>query len=321
MAVGRMHSIFDPASAEAAAVTRLWWWMFGAGLIIWLGVAALAIRAATRTRSAEGSPDIVRDTPALGRRLERVLIAGVLATAIVLAAVLVYSFAVGHALAQHDAQRLVIEVTGHRWWWEVRYTSPDPTKLVTTANEIHVPVGVPIQLRLQSDDVIHSFWAPNLNGKSDLIPGYTSALWFRADTPGTYRGQCAEFCGLAHAKMAFFVVAQPRAAFDAWLADIAKPAAPPTDSVAAQGQTLFMQRGCALCHAVAGTPAGGQAAPDLTHVAARGTIAAGALVNTPENIARWIFDPSVIKPGARMPAFHLSNGDMHAVVSYLETLK
>ena len=315
-----MHSIFAPASPEAAAVTRLWWWMFGAGLIIWLGVATVAVRAAL-AKSGDASRDVIRDTPTVTRRAERIVIAAVLATAIVLAAVLVYSFAVGHALAQHDADRLVIEVTGHRWWWEVRYSSADPTKLVTTANEIHVPVGVPIHLRLASDDVIHSFWAPNLNGKSDLIPGYRSALWFRADTPGVYRGQCAEFCGLAHAKMAFFVVAQPKAEYNAWLAKTSQPAEPPTDAEAARGDTVFMRSGCPLCHRIAGTDAGGAAAPDLTHVAARRTLAAGVLDNTPENLARWIFDPSVIKPGARMPAFHLSAADMRALVAYLETLK
>lgn len=316
-----MHSIFNPASPEAAAVTRLWWWMFGAGLIIWIGVAVIALRAAMANRAAGDGDEIIRDTPSFARRIERVLAAGVLSTAIVLAAVLTYSFAVGHALAQHAAQRLVIDVTGHRWWWEVRYASADPTKIATTANEIHVPVGVPVQVRLQSDDVIHSFWVPNLNGKSDLIPGHANSLWFRADTPGVYRGQCAEFCGIEHAKMAFFIVVQPRTAFDTWLADARRPALVPTDSVARRGEELFMHNGCALCHAIAGTDAGGGAAPNLTHVASRRTIAAGMLSNTQENLARWIFDPAMIKPGALMPGFEFSAADMRALVAYLETLK
>ena len=316
-----MHSIFDPASPEAMAVTRLWWWLFGAGLVIWLGVVAVAVRAGLSAHGAPGSDEIIHDAPGTARRVQRVIIAAVLSTAVILAAILVYSFSVGHALAQHTDQRLVIEVTGHRWWWEVRYPSADPTRIVTTANEIHVPVGVPVQVRLASDDVIHSFWAPNLNGKRDLVPGYASALWFRADTPGVYRGQCAEFCGLSHAKMAFFVIAQPRAAFDAWYAGTSRPAATPTDLLALRGESLFMHSGCALCHNIAGTTAGGQAAPDLTHVASRRTIAAGMLDNTPQNIARWIFDPSVIKPGARMPSFHFPADEMNAVVAYLETLK
>jgi cytochrome c oxidase subunit 2 len=316
-----MHSIFNPASPEAAAVTRLWWWMFGAGLTIWLGVAAIAVRAGMKKRATDDGDEIVRDNPSAARHMERILIAGVLGTGIVLAAVLTYSFTVGRALAQHPAQRLLIEVTGHRWWWEVRYASADPTKLATTANEIHVPVGVPVQVQLHSDDVIHSFWVPNLNGKRDLVPGHASSLWFRADTPGVYRGQCAEFCGIEHAKMAFFVVAQPRAAFDAWLAETRRPAITPADSAARTGEEVFVRNGCPLCHAIAGTDAGGEAAPNLTHVASRGTIAAGVLANTPDNVARWIFDPSVVKPGALMPAFHLPAPDMQALVAYLETLR
>lgn len=304
-----MHSFFDPASPQARTVATLWWWMFWVGGVIWLGVVAVAIYA-VRARAGESH----------GKR-ERVVTIAVFGTALVLLGFLIFDFAVGRSLEAHPNVALTIDVTGHQWWWDVLYENPDPSKRVQTANEIHVPVGMPIQFKLRAADVIHSFWAPNLNGKSDLIPGYTSTLWFRADTAGVYRGQCAEFCGLQHAKMAFYVVAESPTQFAAWLAAAARPNDPPADSTTAYGQRVFMSSGCPLCHSIGGTDARGTVGPGLSHFKSRSSIAAGTLSNTRENLARWIMNPTLIKPGVRMPALPLKPVELDALVAYLETLK
>ena len=316
-----MHSIFAPGSPQASMVTHLWWWMFGFGAVIWLGVATLAVYVATSGHGERGSDDLMHVPNATHRRLERVVSTGVFLTVLVLVGFLIYDFGVGHALAQHPHRALTIDVTGHQWWWEVQYEDPDPSKRIGTANEIHVPVGEMVQLKLRAADVIHSFWAPNLNGKQDLIPGYQATLWFRADTAGVYRGQCAEFCGLQHAKMAFYIVAEPPAKFAAWLAAGGTPPTPPTDSTLLYGQRVFMSSGCAVCHAIGGTEAHSTVGPDLTHFKGRSSIAAGTLANTRANVTRWIENPAAFKPGVRMPALPFKPAELNALVSYLETLK
>jgi cytochrome c oxidase subunit 2 len=250
-----------------------------------------------------------------------VVSAALFVTVLILATFLVFDFSAGRLLAEHPQRALTIDVIGHQWWWEAIYEDPDPSQQVGTVNEIHVPVGEPIQFKLRAADVIHSFWAPNLNGKKDLIPGYVSTLWFQADTPGVYRGQCAEFCGLQHAKMAMYIVAEPKPKFTAWLAAGSQPQQPPTDPTLVYGQRVFMSSGCAVCHQIAGTDARSTVGPDLTHLKSRGTIAAGALANNRANLARWIENPQAIKPGVRMPAIPLQPAQREALVSYLETLK
>ena len=314
-----MHSAFDPASAQAHLVATLWWWMVGVGGAIWLIViAAMLYAASTRNRRGTGDPVHVTEET---HGVERVVMGAGFVTVLVLAAFLVFDFSVGHALAEHPPRALTIDVTGHQWWWEVEYEDPDPSKRLTTANEIHVPVGEPVQLKLRSVDVNHSFWAPNLNGKKDLIPGYLSTLWFTADTAGVYRGQCAEFCGLQHAKMAFYVIAEPKSKFQAWLAASATSPPPPTDSTQLYGQRVFLRSGCAVCHTIGGTPAQSFVGPPLTHLKSRGTIAAGTLANTKANLMGWITNPQAIKPGTRMPAVPLKGPQLAALVDYLETLK
>jgi cytochrome c oxidase subunit 2 len=302
-------------------VDGLWWWMFGFGLVIWLGVAAFAVYAATSRRGERGPDDLMHVSATTHRRIERTVATGVFLTMLVLAGFLIFDFSVGRALAQHPQQALTIDVTGHQWWWEVQYEDPDPSKRIGTANEIHVPVGEPVQLKLRAADVIHSFWAPNLNGKQDLIPGYQATLWFRADTAGVYRGQCAEFCGLQHAKMAFYIVAEPPVKFAAWMAAGAATPTPPTDPTLLYGQRVFMSSGCALCHAIGGTEAKATVGPDLTHFKSRSSIAAGTLSNTRANVTSWIEDPAAFKPGVRMPALPFKPAELNALVSYLETLK
>jgi cytochrome c oxidase subunit 2 len=174
---------------------------------------------------------------------------------------------------------------------------------------------------MTSRDVIHSFWAPNLSGKKDLIPGKATETWFQADTPGVYRAQCAEFCGHQHAKMALFVVAEPMDRFLAWLESQRHAATPPSDSTAKKGEQVFMAGSCALCHQISGTPAAAHLGPDLTHLASRLTIAAGTLPNTRDYRAGWIIDPQAIKPGTLMPATQLTPDELTALLAYLETLK
>jgi cytochrome c oxidase subunit 2 len=233
------------------------------------------------------------------------------------------SVSTGSAIARVGGLRpLRIDVTGHQWWWEVEYPdNADPQNIVTTANEIHVPVGRPVLIKMSSDDVIHSFWAPNLDGKKDLIPGHETRTWFRADTAGVYRGQCAEFCGHQHAKMAFFIVAEPKLEFEHWLEGQKGQASKPTDTLAQAGERVFLSGTCAMCHAIAGTGAGSKVGPDLTHLASRRTIAAGTLPNNTGNLAGWILDPQSIKPGAKMPPNQLDPQSLQALLAYLGTLK
>jgi len=320
-----MHSIFDPNSPQARAVLHLWWWMFGVGGTVWLGVALFAIFVAPRhrggARGARGADDLIDVAPETHARVQRVVIVAGFATVLILAAFLAFDFTAGHALAEHPDRGLTIDVTGHQWWWEVQYEDPDPSRVIATANEIHIPTGEMVQFKLRAADVIHSFWAPNFAGKRDLIPGYTSSIWFKADTAGVYRGQCAEFCGLQHAKMAFYIVAEPKAKFAAWLAASAAAHAIPTDSSLLSGYRLFMSSGCAVCHSIAGTPAQSTVGPVLSHLESRMTIAAGTYANNHHNLLAWIANPQDLKPGARMPAIQLTAGQREALVSYLETLK
>jgi cytochrome c oxidase subunit 2 len=316
-----MHSAFAPASPQAHLVATLWWWLLGVGGSIWLIVIAAMLYTSFARRGERGPDGLEHVSDATHHAMERVVVGAGVVTVIVLAGFLVFDFSVGHALAQHPDRALTIDVTGHQWWWEAEYEDPDPSKRLTTANEIHVPVGEPVQIKLRSADVIHSFWAPDLNGKKDLIPGYLSTLWFEADTAGVYRGQCAEFCGLQHAKMAFYVIAEPKAKFQAWLAAGAKSPPPPTDSTQLYGQRVFLASGCAVCHTIGGTQAQSFVGPPLTHLKSRMTIAAGALTNTKANLMGWITNPQAIKPGTRMPAVPLTGAQLAALVDYLETLK
>jgi cytochrome c oxidase subunit 2 len=196
-----------------------------------------------------------------------------------------------------------------------------PAQWVFTANELHVPVGRPVVLKVTSRDVIHSLWIPNLQGKRDLIPGYTTAIWIEADHPGVFRGQCAEFCGVQHAHMALDVVAETQDQFDRWLAAMRAPARDTSDATARRGRDVFMSARCAACHTIRGTDAAGSIAPDLTHIAARRTLGASTLPNTAEHLADWIRNPQHAKPGNQMPPNPLSDDDLHALVTYLGTLQ
>ncbi len=215
---------------------------------------------------------------------------------------------------------LTLQVAGRQWWWQVGYRSADGQPAFATANEIHIPVGRPVLVELSSPDVIHSFWVPSLTGKTDTIPGRGNISWMQADRVGLYRGQCTEYCGVQHAKMAFVVMAQPQVDFDAWRSAQTAPAAAPTDAEATRGEAVFAAR-CASCHVIRGGPGYGEAGPDLTHLMSRRELASGALPNTTGALSGWIANPQGVKPGALMPATELSGPDLNAVVAYLETLK
>ncbi|ETW94987.1 MAG: hypothetical protein ETSY1_32495 [Candidatus Entotheonella factor] len=211
---------------------------------------------------------------------------------------------------------LRIEVVGKQWWWKFSY----PSLEVETANELHVPVGRTVVATLRTDDVIHSFWVPKLAGKMDLIPNKINHLWFQADEPGIYYGQCAEFCGPSHANMRLRVVAHDEAAFAAWVNAQQTVAQAPADALAQEGERVFQQH-CTACHAVAGTPANGKVGPDLTHFGSRQTLAAGLLPNSPSNIARWLQNPQSVKPGSLMPNLGLSEAEITSLTAYLQHLK
>jgi cytochrome c oxidase subunit 2 len=245
---------------------------------------------------------------------------GVALTLIALVASLVWTVEVMAAVGSPATKPAVtVEVTGHQWWWEARYLDPDPSRTFVTANEIHIPVGRPVLVKLKGADVIHSFWIPALNGKTDTIPGRTNLTWMQADRPGTYRGQCTEYCGLQHAHMAAFVIADPPDVFEAWRRAQTEPAAPAAGA-SAGGEGLFVDR-CGACHTVRGTTAGGIAGPDLTHLMSRATLAAGTVPNTVSGLEGWIANPQALKPGARMPATDLSGAELGQLTAYLETLR
>jgi cytochrome c oxidase subunit 2 len=212
---------------------------------------------------------------------------------------------------------LTVRVIGHQWWWEVHY----PGSRAVTANEIHIPVRTRVNVVAVTADVIHSFWVPQLARKIDMVPGRQNRILLYASRVGVYRGECAEFCGLQHAHMSLEVVAQPAAAFRAWLQNMALPARRPTGGAALRGEQLFMSDQCASCHTIGGTPAQGTVGPDLTHLATRSTLAAVTIPNSPAELERWILNPQAIKPGDRMPDLGLSQAQARDIVAYLDTLK
>jgi cytochrome c oxidase subunit 2 len=216
---------------------------------------------------------------------------------------------------------LDVVITGRQWWWDVEYPGDGPQARLRTANEMHIPVGRPVRIQLRSADVIHSFWVPALQGKMDLIPGKVNTTWVQADSAGVYIGECAEYCGLQHARMQFRVVALAPAEFAAWMEDQRKPGTPAADSVSRAGQAVFMSSGCALCHTIRGTPARGGAGPDLTHIATRRTLAAGTLPNGRGHLAGWIANPQAVKPGNLMPRIPLQPEELQALLAYLASLR
>lgn len=308
---GCERGVLAPRGVDAAAIATLSWAFFLVAtfvFVVTLTLIALGL-ALGRRRSAE--------PPSQQWQWSLVIAGGVAAPFFAAVGVTAGSVSIGDETPPAPDARggALIEVVGKRWWWEARYLDPDGTVLAITANEIHVPAGERTVVRLTSDNVNHSFWVPAVQGKTDLIPGRANTILLQPDRPGTYLGQCAEFCGIQHALMLVRVVAQERAAFDEWLARQAEPAA------AADGLAVFMERGCGKCHTVRGTAADGQRGPDLTHLASRDTLAAGIIPNTRGNLGGWITDTQHVKPGALMPATRMPPQDLHILLDFLQALR
>lgn len=288
------------------------------GIITWisLGIAAVVVVVLAwvlvrfRERAGAGVPPQVRGHALLE-------ISWTVAPAVVLLIIAIPTIeVVFRTQGAPPRGALEVVVRGRQWWWEFYY----PEYQLTTANELHLPAGRPAVLTLEGPDVIHSFWVPKLGGKRDVVPGRVNRLTFTPDAPGDYLGQCAEFCGTAHANMGLRVIVDAADAFERWVANERAPAIPPADGPAADGARVYAASACVGCHTVRGVSAG-VLGPDLTHFGGRTTLAAGMLPNTAENLAAWIRDPQRVKPGAKMPALGLTEAQARAVAAYLLSLK
>jgi cytochrome c oxidase subunit II len=306
---GHAPSMLHPRGSESKAIAGVWWLMFGLGAVVYAVVAGFIIWALMRGRRGGGEGKLSDDA--------WIVWGGIGVPVVILGVLAVTTVRVTGELRRPSPGALRIEVVAKRWWWDVTYTDAG----FTTANEIHLPAGQPVEIGLDSDNVIHSFWVPELAGKVDTIPGQHNVLRFTPETPGTYRGECAEFCGIEHARMGFLVVVQTPADYARWVARQQPTPLPPDREAAAEGQMVFMRQSCAGCHTIRGTQAQGTVGPDLTDFGGRQTIGGDTVLNTPNNLAGWISDAQLFKRGALMPPIQLSGPDLNNVVSYLEGLK
>jgi cytochrome c oxidase subunit 2 len=323
--VASIQSSVKPSGPQAQRLSGLWWLMFYVCAAVFL-LVMFALMAALKKRTKEqlvpAKPTLI-PSPEQERRRRNAVIGALSVSVAILFVFLIVSFSVGRSMTAELAHKnaLTIQITGHQWWWEARYDDPSASNIFTTANEIHIPVGVPVTFQLRSADVIHSFWVPNLSGKKDLIPGKIATIWLQADKPGVYRGQCAEYCGLQHAHMALWIVAESQEQFNAWHQNQVQTSVTPSTDSQRVGQQVFLSSPCVMCHAVNGTPAGSNIGPNLTHIASRNTIAAATLANTREHLEQWVVDSQKIKPGNKMPQNNLSNENLNALLDYLQSLK
>jgi cytochrome c oxidase subunit II len=310
------QSMFNPQGPIARSMADLGWFLVWLCAAIYIAVmVALAIALFRRRRESDSLPET-------RARLVRNVVLASAATVVTLVALAVVTFASDRGLNSPSGPgAITVDVIGHQWWWDFQYRDISPNDFVTSPNELHVPVGVPVVIKAMSRDVIHSFWTPNLHGKRDLIPGVVTNTWFQADAPGVYRGQCAEFCGHQHAHMAYQVVAEPTDKFLEWIQHQRQPAMEPSTGEARRGRDVFMRSACVTCHTIRGTDAGSRVGPELTHVGSRLTIAAGTLPNTRDHLSGWVVNSQKTKPGNRMPPIGLTNDDLQAVLSYLRSLR
>ena len=295
------QSALAPRGPEAGLLHEMTWLLMAGAAVIFLVTMALLLLAMSGRARWLASP-------------RAILLCGAAVPLVVLGALLAHSLGVAGALARITGAPLVIEVVGRQFWWEVRY----PAQGIVTANEIRLPVGRQVELRVTSPDVIHSLWIPALHGKIDMIPGRENRLLVTAGEPGVMRGQCAEFCGAQHTLMALFAIAEPEPDFAAWVERQRAPAAPE-----GEGRRLFASAGCGACHTVRGTEFAGRIGPDLTLIGTRRSLAAGTLENRRDNLARWIAAPQEVKPGSAMPDFRgaLSEAGLDALAAWLESLR
>lgn len=308
-----MTVVFSPASPFAHAISGLFFLTLVIGGIIFAIVTGLVVYISLRFRA---TPENQAPRPEFGQfKFE---IAWTVASLLVVSTLFGFTL---HTMRTANPnvgnQEPDLVVIGHQWWWEVRY----PSSGVVTANEIHIPAGRRLLVRLESADVIHDFWVPRLARKMDMIPGHPNQMWLKADSPGVYLGACAEFCGVEHAWMRLRVIASPPNVFDQWQRRQLDVSSSTLVGQAAHGKELFQQLTCSSCHTIRGTSADARLAPDLTHVASRHTLGAGVLENTPSNLTSWLANPQAIKSGSYMPNLHLSRDQVNALVAYLETLQ
>lgn len=313
MSPAGLGGAFDPRGPAAREIADLWWLMLILGAVVYVGVMAFLVAGLIRRQRDDSAAPGDESLPS-----KWILIGGVIVPTVVLAVVFGFSLGSMSALSNEiPDDAVVIDVVGRQWWWEVSYDGHD----FVTANEIHIPVGEPVALRLTSADVIHSFWVPQLAGKMDALPDGINTMVIEADEAARFGGRCAEFCGLQHTKMGIDVIAEPREDFESWLDRQEQAAVIPDGGAALQGFEVFAEAGCAECHTIMGTEADGKAGPDLTHVASRVSLAAATLPNTPEHLTEWVSNPQEIKEGTQMPDIELSSEDLEALIAFLETLK
>ena len=303
-------STLSTASTNATAISGLFYFIFWVAVVVFIIVESLLLYSVIRFRRKSDS-----EMPTQVHGNTKLEIMWTLAPAIVLAVVFVLTYQTLMAMATVPKDSLQVKVTGHQWWWEIEY----PDLGIVTANEIHIPVAQSSQFNLESKDVIHSFWVPELNGKTDLVPGHKNVTWIQPTRIGTYRAQCAEFCGAEHADMRFSVVVESKADFDAWAAQQKQKAV--TSDTLTKGMATFTQLGCFACHTIDGTTAQGKVGPNLTHVGSRKTIAAGVLEMNPANLRAWITNPQGIKPGVAMPTLAMTPDQADALSAMLQALK
>jgi cytochrome c oxidase subunit II len=303
---GHAPSMLHSEGSESKAIAGVWWLMFGLGAVVYAIVASFIIWALMRGRRDGKLSDDAW-----------IVCGGVGVPVVILAVLAVTTVRVTGQLRKPSAGAVRLEVVAKRWWWDVSYVNAG----FRTANEIHLPAGQPVEIGLDSDNVIHSFWVPELAGKLDVIPGQHNVLRFTPRKPGIYRGECAEFCGVEHARMGFVVVVETPVDYARWVARQQPTPLPPDSEAAAEGQQVFMRQSCAGCHTIRGSQAQGTVGPDLTDFGGRRTIGGDTVANTTNNLAAWISDAQRFKPGALMPPIQLSGPDLNNVVSYLEGLR
>ncbi len=313
------QSALDAHGASAIELKQLIILIVVVCSLVWMLVMIVLIGALWRNRAQRPTP--APAAPAREWRMGIAVAAAVVATTVIIGGFTVMSFFTTRAISAAGNDDLTIRVRGLQWWWGVEYLGPNPAERFETANEIHIPVGRKVRLELEGLDVIHSFWVPSLAGKQDLIPGRRNELTIRAERPGIYRGQCAEYCGLQHAHMALLVIADTQRDFDIWVGAQRADAAQPSEEELAAGLQTFLARPCAACHTIRGTAASGKTGPDLTHVGSRRYVAAGVFETTRGSLAAWIADPQTIKPGNNMPMVPLTPEELRSVSAYLASLK
>jgi cytochrome c oxidase subunit 2 len=313
----------NPAGPAAAHIEHTFAVIFWITATVYLLVMAVLVVSVWRKRSSlDAFPEPQQTTEVSDRLATRAVAVAMAVTLVLVFVMLISSFRTSRALGKmNNETALTIDVYGHQWWWEVQYPNEESDKIVETANEIHLPTGVPIRIHGTSRDVIHSFWAPNVQGKRDLMPGYETDVMMQVDQAGRWRGQCAEYCGEQHAHMSFYMVAEPKDEFQQWLTAQAQSASRPNTPQTIHGQQVFLTHACVLCHSIRGTRASARVGPDLTHLASRSTIAAGMLPNTIGNLGGWSLNPQALKPGCRMPPNQMSGSELQDLLAYLETLR